>query len=270
MLLTQDFVTPTLNFRPWLEKPPLLFWIEALSFRWFGVSEWSARLPVSVLSLLAALGCTLLLKRLHGLRIGLLALIILSSCPLFVIFSRAASTDAPLVACLTLALIWAFQGYLTGGIASAVAASIALGLAILAKGPVALLLGLSIIVGFSILKGKPLGSPAIAGGVPCIRCNNSSLVLVGMESQWRRLYFNLYSESPFSPLFHGYSPPLPAILVFFPCNNHWLFPLDNISGFFFVSNLEKTVLLAGRGKGATTLFMVVDGNSFPFFLPEHQ
>ena len=154
MLQTQDFVTPTLNLRPWLEKPPLLFWVEALSFRWFGVSEWSARLPVSVLSLLAALGCALLLRRIHGLRIGVLALIILSSCPLFIIFSRAASTDAPLVACLTLALLWAFQGYLTGGIASAVAASIALSLAILAKGPVALLLGLSIIVCFSILKGR--------------------------------------------------------------------------------------------------------------------
>ena len=40
-----DFVTPSLDGRPWLEKPPLLYWMEVVSFSMFGSGEWQARLP---------------------------------------------------------------------------------------------------------------------------------------------------------------------------------------------------------------------------------
>ena len=86
MLRTADFVTPTLNSRPWLEKPPLLFWMEALSFGLFGVSEVAARFPVALLGLLAALGCSYLLYRVQGRRAALLGLLILSTSPLFFVY----------------------------------------------------------------------------------------------------------------------------------------------------------------------------------------
>lgn len=155
MLQTGDFVTPTLNFKPWLEKPPLLFWVESLSFKLFGVSEASARLPVAILSLLAALGCAFLLSKSRGRRAGLLSLLILSSCPLFIVFSRAASMDGPLVAFLTIAFLAAFQAHLTGGLAPALVSAIALGLATLAKGPVALVVALSLMVCFRTLRNRP-------------------------------------------------------------------------------------------------------------------
>ena len=47
-----DLITPTLGGRPWFEKPALLYWMMIASYKLFGVSEWSARLPAAVSGLL--------------------------------------------------------------------------------------------------------------------------------------------------------------------------------------------------------------------------
>lgn len=57
--LLNDWVTPHENFVPVLDKPMFFYWLVAVSFKLFGVSEWAARLP----SALAALGCLLLVFR---------------------------------------------------------------------------------------------------------------------------------------------------------------------------------------------------------------
>ena len=72
MNLRGQYVTPTLNFLPWLEKPPLLFGLEAFSFHLFGVNEGSARLPVAALALLGALCASGLGSSLAGQRAGVL------------------------------------------------------------------------------------------------------------------------------------------------------------------------------------------------------
>src|SRR2546425_1510384 len=45
MLVRQDWITPTLDGKPWLEKPALYYWQAMLAYRIFGVSDWAARLP---------------------------------------------------------------------------------------------------------------------------------------------------------------------------------------------------------------------------------
>ena len=52
MFLRGDLVTPTLGGHTWFEKPPLLYWMMMVSFRLFGVSEWSARLGPALSGLL--------------------------------------------------------------------------------------------------------------------------------------------------------------------------------------------------------------------------
>ena len=39
-----DWLTPRLNGYKYFEKPALQYWATALSFQWFGVDEWTARL----------------------------------------------------------------------------------------------------------------------------------------------------------------------------------------------------------------------------------
>ena len=53
ILLLDDWVTPHENFLVVLDKPIFYYWLVAASYRTFGISEWSARLP----SALAGMGC---------------------------------------------------------------------------------------------------------------------------------------------------------------------------------------------------------------------
>ena len=53
---TGDYVTPRLNHIVYLEKPPLVYWANAISFRLLGENEFSARL----FSALCVWGCILI------------------------------------------------------------------------------------------------------------------------------------------------------------------------------------------------------------------
>lgn len=44
MFLTGDWITPRYNAYKYFEKPPLQTWFNALSFAWFGIGAWQARL----------------------------------------------------------------------------------------------------------------------------------------------------------------------------------------------------------------------------------
>lgn len=66
ILALNDWVTPHENFHAVLDKPMFFYWTIALSYKLFGVSEWSARLP----SALAALGCLLVVYFFTRLRWG--------------------------------------------------------------------------------------------------------------------------------------------------------------------------------------------------------
>jgi len=48
MITSGDWVTPHLDGIPFLEKPPLIYWLVAISYKIFGVHDWAARLPVAL------------------------------------------------------------------------------------------------------------------------------------------------------------------------------------------------------------------------------
>ena len=154
MNLRGSYITPTLNFRPWLEKPPLLFWLEAVSFQLFGVHEWSARLPSAILALLSLFIVALLAVELAGRRVAVLTVLILCTSGLFFVFARAVSTDTLLVALLTTAMVCGFQATRSPSNLWAAIAGLALGLAVLAKGPVAVVLFTGIFGSYFLLDQK--------------------------------------------------------------------------------------------------------------------
>jgi len=104
MLARGDWVVPHVNGIPYLEKPPLYFWLTALTFWLFGPSEWATRLW----SALAALGTVLLTwrigRRLYGAPAGLMAGVVMVSVVGNALYVRRASTDQLFVFCLTLAM----------------------------------------------------------------------------------------------------------------------------------------------------------------------
>jgi 4-amino-4-deoxy-L-arabinose transferase-like glycosyltransferase len=104
ILVLNDWVTPHENFYPVLDKPMFFYWLVALAYKLFGVSEWSARLP----SALAALGCLVIVYRFAARRWGrweaLWSALFLLSCAEFFVLARIVILDMPLTFFLTLAL----------------------------------------------------------------------------------------------------------------------------------------------------------------------
>jgi len=135
------WVRPTLQGEPWLEKPPLYYWLAGAAFRALGETEAAARVP-SVLALLLLTGATALFgARLYGSAAGLHAGFVAGTALLPFAYGRAASMDMLLAATVTLAI--GLSGLRLVGIAgrtACVGAAAAAGLATLAKGPLGLLL----------------------------------------------------------------------------------------------------------------------------------
>jgi 4-amino-4-deoxy-L-arabinose transferase-like glycosyltransferase len=99
-----DWVMPHANGLPYLEKPPLYFWLTSLTFVAIGPSELATRLW----SALATLGTVILTwrigRRLYGARVGLLAGVVMATLVGNALYVRKASTDQLFVFCLTLAM----------------------------------------------------------------------------------------------------------------------------------------------------------------------
>jgi 4-amino-4-deoxy-L-arabinose transferase-like glycosyltransferase len=151
MAETGDWVTPRLYGKPWFEKPPLFYWGSALSFKLFGVSEAAARLPSAISALLATLALAWLALCLYGAETARWLLLLLPTAVGMIGFSHAAATDMPFSGLLTVAMVCAavILGLTrnenspvlprTPWIALILFGSF-LGLAVLAKGPVAIIL----------------------------------------------------------------------------------------------------------------------------------
>ncbi len=151
MLGRHDWITPTLGGKPWLEKPVLYYWQAMCAYRIFGVNDWAARLPSGVDATLMVVAVYMFLRpfrrgfQLDG------ALIVASSAGV-IGFARAASTDMPLAATFTIAMLAWYAWYESRRKIYLGLAYLFLGLGVLAKGPVAVLLALLVVTVFGALK----------------------------------------------------------------------------------------------------------------------
>jgi 4-amino-4-deoxy-L-arabinose transferase-like glycosyltransferase len=151
MAETGDWVTPRLYGKPWFEKPPLFYWGTALSFKLFGVSEAAARLPSAISALMATLALAWLALRLYGGVTARWLLLLLPTTVGMIGFSHAAATDMPFSAMLTIAMVCAAAvlGLISNENSPVISQTpwfalilfgFFLGLAVLAKGPAAIIL----------------------------------------------------------------------------------------------------------------------------------
>ena len=146
-----DWITPRLYGQPWFEKPVLYYWGAAASFKLFGVSEAAARLPSAISALLATLALAGLAWRLYGAETARWLLLLLPATIGMIGFSHAASTDMPFSAMLTVTMVCAAEviGLTRAENSSTIPRTpwlalallgFFLGLAVLAKGPAAIIL----------------------------------------------------------------------------------------------------------------------------------
>ncbi len=268
MLGTGDWVVPTFNAKLRTHKPVLLYWAIMSAYSVLGVSEFSARLP----SALAAVGTTLCTwfigRRLFGPRAGVWAAIALASSLMFGVAGRAATPDSVLIFCTTLATAIYVAGTFRARFDNSppdsppqlitpgqffpqhwptVAAMYAvMGLAVLAKGPVGLVLPTAVIGMFLLIMRLPDQT------LP--RQFTPGHVLIRMLRPFEPVHFlrTCWAMRPLTALFAATAVALPWYwAVHLATDGEWT------RGFFWEHNVGRaTQAMEGHSGGALWFYPV--------------
>lgn len=166
MLAAGDWVTPVFNAELRTHKPVLLYWFMMTAYAVMGVNEFSARFWSAALAVGTVLATYHMGRRLFNARVGVWAGVILATSLMFDIAARAATPDSVLIFFSTLALLvyvlatfapkaegeehlpprLRTEGaYFPNSWLAAVLMYALMGMAVLAKGPVGLVLPTAVI-----------------------------------------------------------------------------------------------------------------------------
>ncbi len=143
MLARHDWVTPTLNYIKFFDKPPLLYWGIATSYSLLGLHEGAARLVPALAALLGLAMAFVLGRRMFGLRAGLLSALILGTSVMWTLMARVVVTDMLVSSLVFTALALWWLGHTSDEPKRGrcfLSLWIVLGLGVLAKGPIEIVL----------------------------------------------------------------------------------------------------------------------------------
>jgi 4-amino-4-deoxy-L-arabinose transferase-like glycosyltransferase len=136
MLASRNFIVPHLNYVPYIEKPPLLYWLEVAWMALLGVNEFAARLTPALAALVGVAATWVFARRTMGPARALLAGGILATSMLYAEMAQVLTTDMLLTATITVALFALFLHWREGG-RWCWLAYVAIALGTLTKGPIA-------------------------------------------------------------------------------------------------------------------------------------
>jgi 4-amino-4-deoxy-L-arabinose transferase-like glycosyltransferase len=183
MVVTGDWITPYWNGETRFDKPPLSYWLMAIAFKIFGINEWAARIPSALMAIaMTGLGFWTLHKvgfaspsmqnkpdsQRHLWTSAWIGTGIITLNFPIIAWARTGVSDMFLAASMSIALCSFFlgyaeveneneetkQGFLTIPNRWYLIFYIFTALAVLAKGPVAIVLEMAIIVSFSLYLGN--------------------------------------------------------------------------------------------------------------------
>jgi len=148
MLLSNNWLSPSIYGHTWYDKPPLTYWALILSYKLFGINDWAARFPSLISSSLSILAMYFIGKKFQGQGIfGVVSAFVLATCLQFWYIGHAVLTDGFLFLFSLGIFYFAYEGIVTHHKHSMIGAYICAAGAVLAKGPIGILLpGLALFV----------------------------------------------------------------------------------------------------------------------------
>jgi len=163
ILLLRDWLIPHLNLFPYLEKPPLVYWLTAASFKVLGYTELAARLPSAAAALGGLLLAYALARTLWGATPAFMGATVLATCSGYVVLGRILTLDMTFTFLFNLAIGLGYLALRREQVRLWPWAYGALGLAVLSKGPVALLLAGLIWMLWVVLNPAPRQTSPLEG-----------------------------------------------------------------------------------------------------------
>lgn len=134
----------------YLDKPPLLFWLSALSFHLFGVHNWSYKLPSILAAAMGAYATFRYARSHHGAHVAQWAAFLFASSVAFLLMTNDVRTDTLLTAAIITAIWTGSEFLVTGRTVWILWASVAVALGMLAKGPMGLVAPV-VVLGIQVL-----------------------------------------------------------------------------------------------------------------------
>jgi len=148
MARSGDWITPRLWGQPWFEKPALLYWMAGAAFRLGIGPDLAPRLPVALMAAGFLVFYGWILRREFGARAAWCATLMLGCCGGWLVYSQVGVPDMPMAAAFSAAMLLALPWVGRRDTRQLPVAAALLGLAVLAKGPVALVLAAPLCLGF--------------------------------------------------------------------------------------------------------------------------
>jgi 4-amino-4-deoxy-L-arabinose transferase-like glycosyltransferase len=154
MFNRHDWIVPTLNGQPWLEKPALMYWKIMNCYAIFGVHDWAARIPAAAYATTMVLFIFFFMRRFRK-GAEMEAALMTASSAAVIAFARAASPDMLLSAPLFIAMLcwWSWQETARKTWLAVFFVLLAVGM--LAKGPVAPALAVLVVSSYALLRRDP-------------------------------------------------------------------------------------------------------------------
>ncbi|QVL32805.1 glycosyltransferase family 39 protein [Telmatocola sphagniphila] len=210
MLEAGTWIVPTFNYELRTAKPVMLYWWQMASYKLFGISEWSARLP-SVLAGFGTVFITYFLgRRMFDAMTGLISGLLLTTAIEFCLLSHTASPDSILVFFTTLSFycFWRFSE--NGGRGWFIPMAAACALAVLTKGPIGVgLPGLVVLVylGWNKQLSRLWDRKLIQASLVFLLLALPWYVMVGVETrgEFLRVFFGRENISRFTTPMENHS-----------------------------------------------------------------
>ena len=140
MVESGNYLVPSLNYAPYYEKPALIYWLISISYHLFGVSEFASRLPSVVSAMVLLVVFYFIVREFFNRRAAIFSTLVLLSSPLFFVIKSLALTDMVFSSLYAISSLLLFLGLEKRRRLWLRAGYVALGLAVLCKGPLAIVL----------------------------------------------------------------------------------------------------------------------------------
>ncbi|MBL9122346.1 MAG: glycosyltransferase family 39 protein, partial [Planctomycetaceae bacterium] len=142
MVRSGDYIVPRRFGEPYLDKPPLLYWLTAASYHLFGVSDGAARIACATSAFAAVLATYAIGRRLVGQRAAWIGAFSLMLCSGFALGGKFLLMDGLLTCLVTLTMMCGYLAIQGPRVRPGwcVAASVFCGLGVMTKGPLAIVL----------------------------------------------------------------------------------------------------------------------------------